>query len=144
MPVSVRLSPRVEQKLADYCVSHKVTKSEAIKPVARESVRKAIRAGVKIAFGTDAAVFPHGENAKEFAALVERGMTPLEALRAATLRAVDLLGVDDRGVIAAGKLADLVAVPGNPLENIRAMEDVRFVMKGGKVYKQPSGTAGGQ
>jgi len=71
-----------------------------------------------------------------FAALVDRGMTPLDALRAATLNAADLLGVNDRGTIAAGKLADLVAVPGNPLENIRVMEQVRFVMKGGKIYKQ--------
>jgi imidazolonepropionase-like amidohydrolase len=110
-------------------------KAESILPVAKESVRRAIRAGVKIAFGTDAAVFPHGDNAKEFAALVERGMTPLEAIRSATLNAADLLGVDDRGLIAPGRWADLVAVPGNPLEDIRVLEDVRFVMKGGKVFK---------
>ncbi len=112
-------------------------KAEWILPRAKENLRRAIRAGVKIAFGTDAAVFPHGENAKEFAALVERGMTPLEALRAATLYAADLLGVDDRGVIAPGKLADLIAVPGNPLDDIRVMERVTFVMKDGKIYKQP-------
>lgn len=112
-------------------------KAEWILPRAKENLRRAIRAGVKIAFGTDAAVFPHGENAKEFAALVERGMTPLEALRAATLYAADLLGVDDRGMIAPGKLADLVAVPGNPLEDIHVMERVVFVMKDGKIYKQP-------
>jgi imidazolonepropionase-like amidohydrolase len=111
-------------------------KGEYLKPIARESVRKAVRAGVKIAFGTDAAVYPHGDNAREFASLVERGMTPLEALRTATLNAADLLGVNDRGAIAAGKLADLIAVPGNPLENIRVMEQVKFVMKGGKIYKQ--------
>ena len=112
-------------------------KAEAILPVAKESVRRAVRAGVKIAFGTDAAVFPHGDNAKEFAALVERGMTPLEAIRSATLNAADLLGVDDRGLIAPGRWADLVAVPGNPLEDVRVLEDVRFVMKGGKVFKRP-------
>ena len=112
-------------------------KAESILPVAKESVRRAVRAGVKIAFGTDAAVFPHGDNAKEFAALVERGMTPLEAIRSATLNAVDLLGVDDRGLIAPGRLADIIAVPGNPLEDVRALEDVRFVMKGGKVFKRP-------
>jgi imidazolonepropionase-like amidohydrolase len=111
-------------------------KSEFVKPLAKESLRKAIRAGVKLAFGTDAAVFPHGENAREFAALVDRGMPPLDAIRTATVNAADLLGVSDRGTIAAGKLADLIAVPGNPLENIRVMEQVRFVMKGGKVYKQ--------
>ena len=112
-------------------------KAEAVLPVAKESVRRAIQAGVKIAFGTDAAVFPHGDNAKEFAALVERGLTPLEAIRSATLNAVDLLGVDDRGLIAPGRWADIIAVPGNPLEDVRALEDVRFVMKGGKVFKRP-------
>lgn len=119
----------------DVLPPHIRAKAESILPVAKESVRRAIRAGVKIAFGTDAAVFPHGDNAKEFTALVERGLTPLEAIRSATLNAVDLLGVDDRGLIAPGRLADIIAVPGNPLEDIRVLEDVRFVMKGGKVFK---------
>ncbi|MCH7767088.1 MAG: amidohydrolase family protein [Acidobacteria bacterium] len=119
----------------DVLPPHIRAKAESILPVANESVRRAIRAGVKIAFGTDAAVFPHGDNAKEFTALVERGLTPLEAIRSATLNAVDLLGVDDRGLIAPGRLADIIAVPGNPLEDIRVLEDVRFVMKGGKVFK---------
>ena len=95
----------------------------------------AIKSGVKIAFGTDAAVYPHGDNAKEFAVLVERGMTPADAIRTATLNAADLLGVSDRGNIAPGLLADLVAVPGNPLENIRVLDNVQFVMKGGVVHK---------
>ncbi len=112
-------------------------KAEKVLPVAKESIRRAIRAGVKIAFGTDAAVFPHGQNAREFGALVERGMTPIDAIRAATLNAADLLGVDDRGVIAPGKLADIIAVPGNPLEDIHVLERVSFVMKGGKVFKRP-------
>ena len=112
-------------------------KAETVLPLAKVSVRKAIAAGVKIAFGTDAGVYPHGDNAKEFAALVERGMTPLAALRSATLNAIDLLGVDDRGIIAEGRLADIIAVAGNPLEDITATERVRFVMKGGKVYRQP-------
>jgi imidazolonepropionase-like amidohydrolase len=90
---------------------------------------------VKIAFGTDAAVFPHGENAREFASLVSRGMSPLDALRTATLNAADLLGVTDRGVIAAGKLADLVALPGNPLEDIRVTERPVAVVKGGLLYR---------
>ena len=110
-------------------------KGEYVLPLAKASLEKAIREGVKIAFGTDAAVYPHGENAHEFAALVDRGMSPLEALRTSSLNAADLLGVDDRGVLAAGKLADIVAVAGNPLEDIRATENVRFVMKGGKVFK---------
>ena len=89
-------------------------KAQTIIPLARESLRKAIAGGVKIAFGTDAAVYPHGENAKEFAVYVRMGMTPLAALRTATTVAADVLGKDDRGAIAAGRLADLVAVPGDP------------------------------
>ncbi|MFB3131021.1 MAG: amidohydrolase family protein, partial [Rhodothermales bacterium] len=112
-------------------------RGERVIPLAKASLRRAIDAGVKIAFGTDAGVYPHGDNAREFAALVDRGMTPLEALRAATIYAADLLGVDDRGRIAQGLLADLVAVPGHPLDDIRVMEHVRFVMKGGRVYKRP-------
>ena len=111
-------------------------KAEYILPRARESLQLAIKSGVKIAFGTDAAVIPHGQNAKEFGVLVERGMTPLEAIRTATVNAADLLGVNDRGNIAPGLLSDIVAVPGNPLDNIRVLEDVRFVMKGGQIYKR--------
>lgn len=112
-------------------------KAEWVLPRAKENLRRAIQAGVPIAFGTDAAVFPHGENGKELVALVERGMTPLDAIRTATLRAADLLGVDDRGTIAPGKLADLIAVPGNPLEDVSVLEQVRFVMLGGMVVKGP-------
>jgi len=110
-------------------------KAEFVLPRAKESLRKAIAAGVKIAFGTDAAVYPHGLNAREFGALVERGMTPLDALRTSTIHAADLLGVDDRGQIKAGLLADLVAVPGNPLDDIHVTERVSFVMKDGVVVK---------
>jgi imidazolonepropionase-like amidohydrolase len=105
-------------------------------PLAKEGLRRAIRAGVKIAFGSDSWAF-QGQNAKEFTALVERGMTPIDAIRAATINAADLLGVSDRGRIAPGLLADLVGVPGNPPDNIRVLEDVQFVMKGGKIYKRP-------
>lgn len=111
-------------------------KAETVIPMARESHRKAITNGVKIAFGTDAGVFPHGENAKEFASYVKLGMSPLDALRSATINAADLLGKTDRGQIAPGKLADLIAVPGNPLEDITATERVVFVMLGGKVVKE--------
>jgi imidazolonepropionase-like amidohydrolase len=111
------------------------SKRKSIAETAKESHRRAVAAGVKIAFGTDAAVFPHGENAREFASLVSRGMSPLDALRTATLNAADLLGVTDRGVIAAGKLADLVAVPGNPLEDIRVTERPAAVVKGGVLYR---------
>lgn len=112
-------------------------KAEYVLPLAQASHAKAIAAGVKIAFGTDAAVYPHGENAHEFETLVHRGMKPLDALRSATLNACELLGVTDRGSISAGKLADLVAVPGNPLEDVRVLQHVEFVMKGGAVVKGP-------
>ncbi|MGQ0704084.1 MAG: amidohydrolase family protein [Gemmatimonadales bacterium] len=112
-------------------------KAQQVLPLARESLRRAIAAVVKIAFGTDAAVYPHGDNAKELASLVERGMKPADALRTATLNAADLLGVTDRGRIAPGLLADLIAVPGDPLRDIRVMQDVRFVMKGGRVIRRP-------
>jgi imidazolonepropionase-like amidohydrolase len=112
-------------------------KAEYMDSLAEKSFQLALRSGVKIAFGTDAGVYPHGENAKEFSARVKRGMTPIEAIKGATIHAADVLGVNDRGVIAAGRLADLIAVSGNPLEDIRVLEEVRFVMKGGKIYKHP-------
>jgi imidazolonepropionase-like amidohydrolase len=108
-------------------------KAETILPIARQSLRRAIAGGVKIAFGTDAGVYPHGENAKEFAVYVKLGMTTIDALRTATVNAAALLGVSDRGAIEPGKLADLVAVPGDPLRDITATERVSWVMLGGKV-----------
>lgn len=112
-------------------------KAESVLPLARTNLRKAALAGVKIALGTDSPLVPFGENAKEFGAMAERGLTPIESLRAGTLNAAELLGVSDRGELAPGKFADVVAVPGNPLENIRATEKVVFVMKGGRVYLKP-------
>jgi imidazolonepropionase-like amidohydrolase len=112
-------------------------KAEAVLPIARESVRRAIAAGVKIAFGTDAAVYPHGLNARELGALVERGMSPLAAIQTATVNAADLLGVADRGSLAAGTLADLVAAPGNPLDDVTTLERIDFVMQGGRVVRAP-------
>lgn len=112
-------------------------KAETVLPLARANLRKAAQAGVKIALGTDAPLVPFGENAKEFGAMADRGLAPLEALRAGTLNAAELLGVSDRGELAVGKFADVVAVPGNPLENIRVTENVSFVMKGGKIYRRP-------
>lgn len=112
-------------------------KEEFLRPLVEGSFRLALRAKVKIAFGTDAAVFPHGDNAREFSAQVRLGMKPIETIRGATVYATDLLGVNDRGIIAPGLLADIIAVPGNPLEDIKVLQDVKFVMKGGQVYKQP-------
>jgi len=98
--------------------------------------RNALRMGVKIAFGTDSAVSPHGRNAEEFALLVEHGMTPAAALRTATSAASTLLGIDKRtGTLEPGKDADVVAVPGDVLADIRATEKVSFVMRAGKVYR---------
>ncbi len=98
--------------------------------------RRAVELGVRIAYGTDAAVCPHGENGRQFAVMVEHGMSRLAAVQSATINAAELMGWSDRaGSLEAGKWADLIAVRENPLENIRALENVAFVMKGGKVYK---------
>ena len=113
-------------------------KAREVFPQAKANLRRAIKAGLKIACGTDAPAIPHGENAKELWALVDRGMAPIDALRAATTVSAELIGVDDRGRIRPGLLADLIAVPGNPLENIEVTQDVRFVMKGGKIYRSPT------
>jgi imidazolonepropionase-like amidohydrolase len=104
-------------------------------PKFEKGMRDAVRKGVKIAFGSDTGQIEHGQNAKEFGKLVYYGMTPLQAIQAATVNAADLLGVKDRGAIGAGLRADLIAVDGNPLENIKILEDVKFVMKAGKIYK---------
>jgi imidazolonepropionase-like amidohydrolase len=96
---------------------------------------KAIAAGVKIACGTDAPAIPHGDNAKELWAMVDRGMSPMQALQAATIVSAELAGVDDRGRLEPGLLADIIAVPGDPSNDITTTQDVRFVMKGGRIYK---------
>ncbi|CAM2738932.1 metal-dependent hydrolase family protein [Skermania piniformis] len=105
-------------------------------PKARTSVLAAYRAGVKIAVGTDAPAIPHGRNADELVALVDRGLPADDVLRAATIRGAELIGVDDRGRLAAGQLADVIGVPGDPTDDIAVTRDVRFVMKGGKIYVQ--------
>jgi imidazolonepropionase-like amidohydrolase len=111
-------------------------KAAAIGPVIRETFAKAYRAGVPIVFGTDTGVSPHGENWKEFVYMVRAGMPAIEAIRSASSRAAALLGAEaELGAIEAGKLADIVAVPGNPLEDIELMGRVSFVMKGGVVFK---------
>jgi imidazolonepropionase-like amidohydrolase len=103
-------------------------KAAEVFPKARAMLGKAIAAGVKIACGTDAPAIPHGDNAKELWAMVDRGMTPMEALRAATVMSAELIDVDDRGRIQEGLLADLVAVPGDPSQDIEVTQDVTFVM----------------
>jgi imidazolonepropionase-like amidohydrolase len=103
-------------------------------PRARKSIVAAYEAGVKIAVGTDAPAIPHGRNADELVTLVELGLPPAAVLRAATVTAAELIDVTDRGRLAEGLLADIIAVPGNPLEDITVTQHVQFVMKGGKVY----------
>jgi imidazolonepropionase-like amidohydrolase len=102
----------------------------------RENFRRAARAGVKIAYGTDAGVYPHGWNGKQFAFMVRYGLTPMQAIQSATTSAADLLGWTDKvGAVAPGLYADLIAVDGDPLSDITELERVKFVMKGGIVYK---------
>jgi imidazolonepropionase-like amidohydrolase len=114
-----------------------IDKEKAVGLTQRQSFQKAVKAGVKIAYGTDAGVYPHGNNAKQFAYMVKWGMTPMQALQAATVNAADLLGLDKHlGVIEKGFWADIIAVEGNPLEDISILEKkVVFVMKEGEVYK---------
>ncbi|MGY2116799.1 amidohydrolase family protein [Nocardia gipuzkoensis] len=110
-------------------------KAATVFPKARRMLGKAIEAGVKIACGTDAPAVPHGDNAKELWAMVDRGMTPAQALRAATVTSAELVGAEDRGRLVPGLLADIIAVPGDPTRDITVTEHVRFVMKGGVVHK---------
>jgi imidazolonepropionase-like amidohydrolase len=110
-------------------------KFEGIVPKFFESFRVALEYDLKIVFGTDSGVYPHGENAKQFALNVKHGQSSIEAIRGATSVAAEVLGTPDRGRIAEGLLADLIAVDGNPLEDVSRLEDVQFVMKGGVVYK---------
>jgi imidazolonepropionase-like amidohydrolase len=117
-----KAAPELQAKAAD------------VFPRAKATISRAIERGVRIACGTDAPAVPHGRGAKELLALVDRGMTPLAAIRAATTVAADLIDAGDRGRLEPGLLADVIAVPGNPLTNIGVTEDVRFVMKGGQVY----------
>jgi imidazolonepropionase-like amidohydrolase len=113
-------------------------KAAAIGPLIMETFGRAHAAGVRIAFGTDSGVSSHGENGREFGYMVEAGMTPMEAIRAATVTSAELLGVEEwLGSIEAGKAADLVAVEGDPLADITLLESVGFVMKDGVVYKSP-------
>ena len=110
-------------------------KAAEVFPRARQTISKAIERGARIACGSDAPAIPHGRNAKELVALVDRGMTPAQAIGAATTVAADLIGVDDRGRIEEGLLADVIAVPGDPLRDITMTETIRFVMKGGQVFR---------
>jgi imidazolonepropionase-like amidohydrolase len=109
--------------------------------IQRRNFQKAARAGVKIAFGTDASVYPHGLNARQFAWQVKYGQTPMEAIRSATISAAELIGREkELGSLDPGKFADLIAVTGDPLQDVRALETVAFVMKEGKIVKDARGS----
>ena len=110
-------------------------KDREVSDLQRENFRKAHRAGVKMIFGTDAGVYPHGQNARQFAWMVKYGMTPLEAIRAATLNASQALGRDDVGVVEKGRYADLVGVKGDPLNDVTVLENVAAVVKGGVLLR---------
>ena len=112
-------------------------KAQTIGPLMQGMFSRAYKAGVKIAFGTDQGVAPHGENAREFEYMVEAGMPPLEAIRAATLYGATVMGLDRLiGTLEVGKYADIVAVPGDPAKDIAVMSKVGFVMKDGVVYRK--------
>jgi imidazolonepropionase-like amidohydrolase len=113
-----------------------IDKEKMVGRLQRESFQRAVKAGTKMAFGTDAGVYPHGDNGKQFFYMVKFGMTPAQAIRAATTGAADLIGrAKDVGSIEAGKFADVIAVTGDPLRDVRVLENVGFVMKGGTIYK---------
>ena len=112
-------------------------KERMIGQLQRDNFKKAFEAGAKMAFGSDGAVYPHGDNGKQFAYMVEYGMTPMDAIQAATVHAAELIGwPDDVGAIAPGRYADIIAVDGNPLDDVTTLENVHFVMKGGVVLKE--------
>jgi imidazolonepropionase-like amidohydrolase len=128
----------VEEKanIPGYYPAQVAEKAKMVGPIIQATAGKAYKAGVKIAFGTDAAVYPHGQNAKEFKYMVDAGMPPMFVIQAATTHAAQLLKREkDLGSVSAGKFADVVAVKGNPLDDITLMQHVDFVMKEGKVYK---------
>ncbi len=116
------------------------TKMKMVSAAAEKNAQKAFQAGVKIGLGTDAAVYPHGLNAHELAVYVKLGMTPLQAIQSATVTDAELLGWSDKvGSIESGKWADIIAVDGDPLQDITTLQHVRFVMKGGQVFKDEAG-----
>jgi imidazolonepropionase-like amidohydrolase len=114
-------------------------KAKAATAARSDMFRNAVKMGVRISFGTDAAVFPHGQNAKEFKLMVDLGMSPIDALKSATANDAELLGITQKvGTLEKGKLADVIAVPGDPTADITATERVSFVMKEGKIIRQGS------
>ena len=119
-------------------------KAKAATAARSEMFRNAVKMGIKISFGTDAAVYPHGQNAKEFKLMVDLGMSAVDALKSATANDAELLGIGQKvGTLEKGKLADVIAMPGDPTFDITATERVSFVMKEGKIIRQGLPTSGG-
>src|SRR5439155_25207933 len=112
-------------------------KERAIGRKQRETFQRAVRAGVKMLFGTDAGVYPHGQNGRQFAKMVQWGMTPIQAIRAATTSAAEALDRNDVGAIEPGRYGDMIAVKGDPLANVAVLEHVDAVIKGGKLVAGP-------
>jgi imidazolonepropionase-like amidohydrolase len=119
-----------------------LAKNEATTQAQREGFARAVKAGVRIAYGTDSGVYPHGWNARQLPYMVRHGMTPMAAIRSATVVAAELLGWQDRvGALAPGRYADVIAVPGDPLQDLGLLADVPFVMQGGRVLKWAGGNS---
>src|SRR5258708_3141438 len=117
--------------LPDYLVA----KAQEVLPAAKRNVSRAMQSGVKVAFGTDAGVYPHGLNAREFTSMVKAGLSPLAAIQAATVNAADLIGwMSLVGDVQSGKFADLIAVDGDPVTDVRSLDIVGFVMTAAKIY----------
>jgi imidazolonepropionase-like amidohydrolase len=117
-----------------------IEKEKKLGRLQRENFRHAYQSGAKMAFGTDSGVYPHGDNAKQFAKMVEWGMKPVDAIQAATINAAALIGMPGKiGVLAPGSYADLIAVSSDPLSDVKVLESVTFVLKGGAVIRNDSG-----
>ena len=113
-----------------------LAKERSVGMIQRQNFKKAVEAGANLVFGTDAGIFPHGKNARQFKYMVEWGMTPLQAIQSATIRTAELFDMTDAGEIRENFAADIIGVAGNPLEDITLLENIDFVMKNGKIVKQ--------
>jgi imidazolonepropionase-like amidohydrolase len=130
----------IENATATHLPAPLLAKAQEVIPAARKNIAHAFASGVKVAFGTDAAVYPHGLNAHEFAVMVKLGLTPLQAIQASTINAADLLGWTGKvGTLDPGAWADIIAVDGDPVKDVTTLERVKFVMKGGEVVKNEYG-----
>jgi len=126
----------LEEGAAKGILEESLAKERTVGKIQRQNFKKAVQAGADVVFGTDAGIYPHGKNARQFKYMVDWGMTPLQAIQAATIRTAELFDMSDSGEIRENFAADIIGVKGNPLENISLLENVDFVMKNGKIVKQ--------